>query len=619
MLKNYLLWMSLGMLGMVGCGRSERVPATADAPTAARPVAPVPPAAPKPVVPAAPDAVAADALAPSPSTKSAEDARLLALVDKPRRRSATTLAAATPDESAGSDEQTALDSVRTMELSRFLQTGLPAAQEFTIDPRRDTLLMGNQGTQVLVPAYAWSLPVSTTEVRLTLREFYTPADIILAGLSTTAGTQLLETGGMVHLVATAKGQPVELLPTKPVLLRFPTRHAQPDMQLFRGVRKGHGQALDWQLPTAPRATIAAPSHRVQPRAGRRQRGSGKPIDSLYIPMPLTRWPEKTGLQGELSAQVRRQLPQLKRPSHSSRKSPLKSFLSNLPILGDQRVVHSLQLSFTVDSAGAVDVVQAPPGSDVAVNAAVVNAMRKLTSWQPAKVPYFGAGEVCREAVTAQGHITVRIRKSGEIIVYAPTWAIARASRPRAQQRQHEVRMLLADPDLRRRYLHQEDSVARIRRAREDSVARVRWAREVIRAQAEAARLRTQFTDTSRAAITQEGVYNELWAQGLQWINCDRFVGIQQIAYQVQIPQRDVIVSLIFKEINSVMPSASYSKSYAFFNRVPNGQWATVVALRRENGVTYLAKQLVQLSGIPLTSLSFHPVTMAQLRAELAAR
>jgi hypothetical protein len=154
----------------------------------------------------------------------------------------------------------------------------------------------------------------------------------------------------------------------------------------------------------------------------------------------------------------------------------------------------------------------------------------------------------------------------------------------------------------------------VRRAQEQ----VRWAKNLVRTQAEEARLRTQFTDTSRAAITQAGVFNELWANGMGWINCDRFARAKPLlTYQVRVQQPDAVVNLIFQDLNSVVRGAIASETFVNFFAVPHKQWATVVALRRENGITYLAKQRVQLTKMPLMSLSYYPVTMAQLRAELA--
>ena len=608
MLKKYFLWASLSALGLAGCSRSERTPATAGVPGAASSVPPAVPAAPAPTILAEASQPGADAAAPAPAATSAETTRLLALLDGPRRCHDTTLASATPDTLAAAAEASAPDSARTAALRRYLQGGLPAAQVFMVQPGRDTLLLGAQGTQVLVPAHAWNLPDSTAEVRLALREFYTPADIILAGLSTTSGTQLLETGGMVHLVATVKGQPVDLLPNRPVLLRFPTRRAQPDMQLFEGVKQGAGRALDWQLPTAHGA---ATGRRAVVRPGNRAPKSTR--DSLYIPRPTRKWPVLRNFQADMAAQVRRQLPQPKRLRRPSASRLQKNFLTKAIVAYNQRTVHRVSLRFTIDSAGTVSAIESLPGSDFVRSLAAVAALQRLGRWQPATVPYFGAGQVCTEAVAVHGHVTVLFSREGGVSMTSLNWVLDRASRPRAQQRQHEVRELLASPSARRLYLHQEDSVTAIRQAQE----RAQWAKDLVRLQADEARLRTQFTDTSRAAITQAGVYNELWAQGLYWINCDRFTEWRpKVTYQVRLAQRDAVVNLIFQELNSVMRGVEYVDGVSFID-VPRKQRATVVALRREGGVTYLAKQLVELTKAPLTELRFHPVTMAQLRAELA--
>jgi len=488
-----------------------------------------------------------------------------------------------------------------------------------VRPGRDTLLLGAQGTHVLVPAHAWDLPDSTAVVQLALREFYTPADIILAGLSTNAGPQLLETGGMVHLAATANGRPVRLLPGRPVLLRLPTRLAQPGMQLFEGVVHGHGQAPDWQLPVAAHIPKVARRH---------QRGVVRPVgrkskearDSLYIPRPATQWPKEANFQRDIITQVRRQFPSLKRLRRSHYNSELEqNILRRLSKTYEQRIVRQVDLRFVVDSLGKMGAIEPMPGSDLEMSPIAIAALRQLPPWPPTKIPYFGVGRTHTDSVAAQGRATVMFGKSGKLIVTSPSWVIAPVSRPHAKQRQHEVEVLLASPALRQRYLHQEDSVATVLRTREQAQQQAYWAKELLRRQAELARLRTQFTDTSRAAITQEGIYNELWAQGLNWINCDRFMQMQSpLAYQVRIPQRDAIVNLVFQEMNSVLSSSFFARDGSvFFSSVPGEQWATVVALRRENGVTYLAKQLVQLSETPLTEMHFHPVTMAQLRTELA--
>ena len=58
-------------------------------------------------------------------------------------------------------------------------------------------------------------------------------------------------------------------------------------------------------------------------------------------------------------------------------------------------------------------------------------------------------------------------------------------------------------------------------------------------------------------------------------------------------------------------------SGAVFAEVPAGAPATVVALRREKGVTFLATAPVTLGQAAAPSLDFRPVSLEELRTALA--
>jgi hypothetical protein len=120
-------------------------------------------------------------------------------------------------------------------LQAFCAQAAPALQVFRVRAGRDTILVGQQGTRLVVPARAFDVPASSGPVELRLREFYSIPDIVLAGLGTRAGLDLLETGGMLHLDAAADGQTVHLRPNMQVLVQLPTKQQQPGMQLFEGV------------------------------------------------------------------------------------------------------------------------------------------------------------------------------------------------------------------------------------------------------------------------------------------------------------------------------------------------------------------------------------------------
>lgn len=139
------------------------------------------------------------------------------------------------------------------QVRQLMRQFLPSAQSFTINPSRDTMLRGAQGTEIRFRAGSLAVPKGKGPVTLTLREFYTPADMVLAGLSTRAGRRLLETGGMLQIEASGAGQPLQLRAGATMGVRMPTRRAEPGMQLFAGQPAAAGR-IDWVLvpPRPPR-------------------------------------------------------------------------------------------------------------------------------------------------------------------------------------------------------------------------------------------------------------------------------------------------------------------------------------------------------------------------------
>lgn len=118
-------------------------------------------------------------------------------------------------------------------------------QTFVIDNSRDTILVGKQGTRMLF--YAHSLYAQEgSPVTIKLREYYNYADMIMAQLTTTSGKRLLETGGMLQIIAMQNGKEVQLKNRKNVLLMLPTNRSQENMQVFNGERGNEG-FIDWRL------------------------------------------------------------------------------------------------------------------------------------------------------------------------------------------------------------------------------------------------------------------------------------------------------------------------------------------------------------------------------------
>jgi len=136
--------------------------------------------------------------------------------------------------------------------------GAPELQRFTINPQQNTKVIGREGTTLWIPAGAFVLadgseaPAGPVEVRL--REAYHTSDMVLSGLMTASGRQLLETGGMVQVEAAVNGQPLRLRDGQELALAMPANQPTEGMELFRGATDEQGQVSDWEAADQPAET-----------------------------------------------------------------------------------------------------------------------------------------------------------------------------------------------------------------------------------------------------------------------------------------------------------------------------------------------------------------------------
>lgn len=123
---------------------------------------------------------------------------------------------------------------------------------FTIDATKDTTLFGEKGTRIFISSntfqYADGTPV-TEAVTIRLEEYYSKTEIVLADLSTVAGGELLESGGMLNITAEADGKAVEISAGKELVVHFPKKSVQKEgMQLFyAGEGSTANAVVDWEL------------------------------------------------------------------------------------------------------------------------------------------------------------------------------------------------------------------------------------------------------------------------------------------------------------------------------------------------------------------------------------
>ncbi len=146
------------------------------------------------------------------------------------------------------------------EVAAALQSGLP--QSFTVDPGLPQTVRGDKGGRFLIEANSFvdaeGRPV-TGLIDISLVEAYEMGDMLLAGLTTTSGDRLLETGGMFELTATdEEGNPVFLADGKTIASSIPTSDYDEQMRIFNGrFHEEEEGTLDWEL--TPQGVTNAPA------------------------------------------------------------------------------------------------------------------------------------------------------------------------------------------------------------------------------------------------------------------------------------------------------------------------------------------------------------------------
>ncbi len=124
-----------------------------------------------------------------------------------------------------------------------LKTPRLAAEYFEINVNRDTVLHAGKGAIINIPKGAISTN-GDERVRLEVKEAYSIADMLLAGLTTKAGKDMLSSGGMFY-INPAAGSSAKIV--KPLAVSIPTAKQIEGMQLYKGELKGDS-TINWVDP-----------------------------------------------------------------------------------------------------------------------------------------------------------------------------------------------------------------------------------------------------------------------------------------------------------------------------------------------------------------------------------
>jgi hypothetical protein len=124
-------------------------------------------------------------------------------------------------------------------------------QDFLINPNSDTTIFCKEGTILKIRPSSFLIASTSAEVTETIKfqvkEFYKISDIVSARLTTNSNGDILETGGMLFILATSNGELCELKDDSPIEISFPFTEKKEGMLLFNG--EWTNDKINWELPT----------------------------------------------------------------------------------------------------------------------------------------------------------------------------------------------------------------------------------------------------------------------------------------------------------------------------------------------------------------------------------
>lgn len=139
----------------------------------------------------------------------------------------------------------------------------PRDQRFVIDPTKPKTLQCKGGVIIEIPAYAFN---TKENVSVHVKEYIKPSDMVLAGLTTTSGNDLLVSNGMLHINAKSpRGNSISLASGKKITYKFPKVKGE-DYALFTG-HETPDDIIDWELEnpkTEEREEITMPAIASRP-------------------------------------------------------------------------------------------------------------------------------------------------------------------------------------------------------------------------------------------------------------------------------------------------------------------------------------------------------------------
>ena len=469
----------------------------------------------------------------------------------------------------------------TLTLENLYQQLEKKPQIFSVRTDRDTVITCDEGTTIKIKANTFinektGEPI-TGNVEVAVKEYYKISDIVLANLTTTSGNRMLESGGMLHIAANSNNENCIIKPGETIEIGFPYQNKKDDMNLFYGKQTENN--MEWEFAQTPDDVVIQDELVVEDTEAE--------VVTYINVSPVTAMREEEEVE-EVKTYINvEEMPEFPggdrarvRWLQRNVKYPRSAF--------EKGVQGKVYVSFYVGKDGSINDAYVLRGIDSLLDREALRVVKQMPRWRP--------GKQRGKAVNVTFTIPVIFTMGGEIEVVDDD-EITYEFEDEAEIYRVETNSNRMERENELKVYGVETNSMRIERANFEE--------------------KVESNNLNENDIVEVNQYLFSTTR-LGWINCDRFYKYSKPAvdFFIRTDNADKInVNAIFNNFKGML-QGRYQDGKIHFDRIPEGESMTFVAIKTLNNQIYLAVKETKVTENGEMKLDFQPVTLELLKKEM---
>lgn len=542
----------------------------------------------------------------------------------------------------------------------FFKRFSPKTQTFVIDSDKDQHIFGEKGTHIFVEKSSFVFEDGTpvkSKVSVELKEFYDKKTILLAGLATQTANGFLESGGMIHLQATAEGKKVKL--KKEITIEMPTSNtkvsSQEGMKVYFASNNPNS-SLDRNSAFNPPTTwrTKGQSMEIQPPRenyfkwkyiGKLEHKNSKVDDSQCNCADVTLIHEKVetlseAISYEIEFEHKKRNPNFLSAKVETTKLPKSKQVrlqgdKNTRVIGNAtHLVHNfypfledttyyydtLRIAFEIEKQRIGVVIEQLKSTNNAIESYTTQTAIRASSG------LFITANLLKRGICPQAKNRFFLHSVQALSQVLPEVEGKRGEWKRIQNGTEEAYHLKYQK--RKNPIMVWTGVIKTMKTSYNNEVYYEgkgrtyksYVDEELKKQYEEAKL--NYENWLQAQIENNPDFNAekvanyaFQTKDMGWINCDRFYNIAEEDKTDLIVQTDSPVTLIFDNLNSSMKSNYHQKGVSF-NKIPKNEKITLFSLKKKEGKLLMALQQTTIGNTSI-SLDYQEVSFQEMQDKLA--